>query len=71
MSKQLQPPKSIVKHQPDYRPGAWTEYTVGELAEIIAYKSKLATHYVNEEKRDKAIQDARNYLDMLDVKLHA
>lgn len=67
----LKTPKSIKKHQPDYRAGAWMEYTTTELAEIVAYKAKLATHYVNKEKRDKALQDAHNYLDMLSAKLNA
>ncbi len=67
----LATPASIRKHQADYRTGAWMEYTVTELAEIIAYKSKLATHYVNVPKREKALQDAHNYLDMLEAKLSA
>jgi len=67
----LKTPESIIRHQPKYRPGAWMEYTVTELAEIVAYKAKLATHYVEQKQRDKAVQDAHNYLDMLSAKLNA
>lgn len=67
----LKTPASIVKHQPDYRAGAWMEYSQKELAEIVSYKATLATHYVNPSKRNKAIQDAHNYLDMLFAKVNA
>jgi hypothetical protein len=64
----LKTPTSIKKHQSDYRSGAWMEYTTTEIAEIVAYKAKLATHYTNKTKSAKAIQDAHNYLDMLTAK---
>jgi len=64
----LKTPKSIRKHQSNYRQGAWLEYTTTEIADIVAYKAKLATHYTNKTKSAKAIQDAHNYLDMLTAK---
>lgn len=65
----IKTPKSIRKHQSDYRQGAWMEYTQPEIAEIVAYKAKLATHYTNKPKSMKAIRDAHNYLDMLEAKI--
>ena len=64
----LKTPTSIKKHQSNYKQGAWMEYTTTEIAEIVAYKAKLATHYTNKTKSAKAIQDAHNYLDMLTAK---
>ena len=49
----LKTPTSIKKHQSDYKQGVWMEYTQTELAEIVAYKAKLATHLTNKTKSAK------------------
>ena len=67
--KTFKTPKSLVKHQPKYRVGAWMEYSETELANIIAYKAKLATHRISTSDALKLLNDARNYCDMLEVKI--
>lgn len=60
---------SIEKHQEDYKPNAWQNYTLGELAMWVHLLRKRAEHRTNEEKKAKDLYDADNYLWMLKEKM--
>jgi hypothetical protein len=64
-------PESLAAHQPDYRGGAWDEYTIAELGSWVHLLAKRATHRTNPEKRAKDITDAQNYLSVIQAKLDA
>lgn len=60
---------SIEKHQKDYKPEAWKQYTLGELGMWVHLLTKRAGHRSNQEKREKDLYDASNYLWMLQQKI--
>jgi len=55
----------IEKHQKDYRPNAWQNYTLQELGEWVHLFMKRANHRTNIIKAKKDIYDAKNYLWMM------
>ena len=55
----------IEKHQEDYRPNVWQNYSLQELGEWVHLFMKRAGHRSNPEKAAKDIYDARNYLSMM------
>ncbi len=62
-------PTQVARHDADYKPGAWKEYTLQELGAWVALLAKRATHRSTFEKRDKDIRDARTYLAMMSAHL--
>ena len=59
---------SLAKHQKDYKPEAWKQYTIEELQWWVQLLIKRASHRTNEEKRQKDLYDAGNYMEMLRIK---
>ena len=60
---------SIEKHQKDYKTEAWKNYTIAELGWWVHLLTKRSEHRSNQEKREKDLYDASNYLWMLQQKL--
>ncbi len=56
---------SLQKHEADYKPAAWREYTAEELTWWVRLLCKRAGHRQPGEKRHKDLYDAGNYLSML------
>ena len=59
----------IAKHQADYKPEIWRNYSIEELGNWIHLFNKRATHRVNDEKARKDLHDAKNYLWMIEQNL--
>lgn len=59
----------IEKHEKDYKPEAWKQYTLGELGMWVHLLNKRAEMRSNQEKEEKDLYDASNYLWMLEQKL--
>jgi len=60
---------NLDKHQDDYRPEAWKEYSFLELGSFVHLLVKRAGHRNNTEKKAKDLYDAANYLNMMELKL--
>jgi hypothetical protein len=60
---------NLKKHQKDYKSGAWKSYSIFELGMFVHLLTKRSTHRSNEEKREKDLYDAQNYLSMMQEKL--
>jgi hypothetical protein len=58
-------PKSCEEHQPKYAAGAWQNYTPLELGMWVHLMLKRAGHRADAAKKAKDIEDAQNYLNML------
>lgn len=58
-------PKSLEEHQPKYLADAWRLYSLAELGNTVAFFIKRATHRLKPEQAAKDVQDAQNYLDMM------
>ena len=59
----------IEKHEKDYRPEAWRNYSFAELGQWVELLAKRANHRSTPEKKKKDLYDARNYLSMMETKL--
>lgn len=62
---------NIAEHAKDYQPNAYHRYSMAELGQWVHLLSTRATHRANAEKRQKDLNDAQNYLDMMQEKLDA
>jgi len=62
---------NLNKHQKDYKPEAWKEYTFSELGNFVHLLAKRAGHRANPVKEAKDLYDAGNYLNMMELKLSA
>lgn len=60
---------SFEKHEGDYKPDAWENYTLEELGRWVHLLCKNAGNRSNTEKRDNDLYDARNYLEMMKLKI--
>lgn len=60
---------TIEKHEADYKPEIWRQYTLAELGNWVHLLAKRADHRTHPEKRKKDLEDARNYLSMMDAQL--
>ena len=69
--KPLQTPDSILSHEPDYQPAAWQAYEVSELGQWVHLLLKRAGMRSNVEKARKDVEDARNYLSMIEAHVKA
>jgi hypothetical protein len=67
----VQTPEELKVHEPDYKPQAWEAYTLAELGWWVHLLATRAAHRATPDKRAKDIEDARNYLVMMDAKLKA
>jgi len=61
--------KTLKKHQKDYRPNAFQEYSPTDLANAVAFLIKRATHRLNTKKAKKDLYDAKNYFGILETKI--
>ena len=57
--------KALAQHANDYLPDAWRAYSPQELGNWIHLLLKRAGHRKDKAKRAKDIEDAQNYLHML------
>ena len=60
---------SIKKHEKDYKPKAWEQYTLGELGMWVHLLTKRAEMRNNQVKKEKDLYDASNYRWMLQQKI--
>jgi hypothetical protein len=71
MSGELREPGSIAARRADYRPDAWHEYSPVELGWWVALLLKRAGMRADPAKREKDLEDAQNYLNMLQAHMDA
>ena len=64
-------PASLEPHQSKFLPGAWQAYTLQELGAWVHLLAKRSQHRRDPEKRAKDLDDAQNYLSMMQAKLDA
>jgi hypothetical protein len=67
----MQTPKTIAEHAEKYRADAWKEYTPAELGSWVALLVKRAGMRTDHAKRAKDLDDAENYLAMLQEHINA
>jgi hypothetical protein len=58
-------PEELRLHEPDYKPGAWRQYTLAELGQWVHLLATRAGHRADAAKRKKDLDDARNYWRMM------
>ena len=63
-------PECIEKYQEDYKEGTWKDYTYSQLGYWVELLMIRASHRANDERRDKDINDARNYLAIMQAKIN-
>ena len=56
----------LEKHQPDYKPSIWKQYSLSELGNWVHNFHKRAYHRANQDKAKKDLYDAKNYLWMME-----
>jgi len=66
-----QMPASLATHQGKYREGAWEEYSFQELGSWVHLLATRATHRTDAAKCAKDLEDAQNYLHIMQAKLTA
>jgi|SRR5581483_7440016 len=60
---------TMEQHEADYNPEIWRQCTLAELGNWVHLLAKRSAHRDNEAKRKKDLEDARNYLSMMDAQL--
>lgn len=68
---ELQKPVSLEAHQHKYNEGAWKQYEVHELGWWVHLFLKRATHRSDPLKKQKDLEDAQNYLNMMQAHVDA
>ena len=63
-------PESIKEHQHKYKPDAWFWYEAWEYGMWVHLLMKRSAHRSDDAKRKKDLDDAQNYLDMLQARLN-
>lgn len=66
-----QTPDSAVVHENKFKPQAWEAYSLLELGQWVHLFAKRSEHRSDAEKKAKDLEDAQNYLDMMQAKLDA
>lgn len=66
-----QTPNSAVAHENKFKPQAWEAYSLLELGQWVHLLAKRSEHRADAEKKAKDLEDAQNYLDMMQAKLNA
>ena len=64
-------PQSCQVNQPDYKAQAWEAYSLHDLGMWVHLLATRAEHRINPVKKAKDLQDAQNYLNMMQSKLDA
>jgi len=62
-------PESIKEHSDRFKDGSWRNYSFEELSNWVHLLSKRAAHRTDKFKKQKDLDDAQNYLDMMQSKL--
>ncbi len=58
-------PESIKGHSAGYQNHSWQDYTLQELGNWVHLLAKRSQHRSNEDKKRKDLEDAQNYLNMM------
>ena len=61
-------PERIKEHSDKYQEGTWRLYSYEELAQWVNLLTKRASHRTDIRKAEKDLEDANNYLAMLNAK---
>lgn len=64
-------PESCKGKEGAFSPDAWQAYTLLELGSWVHLLATRASHRATQEKKDKDLQDAQCYLDMMQEKLNS
>jgi hypothetical protein len=64
MSEKLKPPTEILPHSIDYKDNSWIQYEIWEYGMWAHLLVKRSQHRKTEEKAEKDLRDAFNYLIM-------
>ena len=64
-SDKPQTPESIKERSADYQNRSWEDYTLQELGNWVHLLAKRSQHRSNEDKKRKDLEDAQNYLNMM------
>ena len=64
-SDKLYTPESIKGHSADYQNHSWQDYTLQELGNWVHLFARRSQHRSNEDKKRKDLEDAQNYLNMM------
>lgn len=64
-------PTQLTVHSSKYIDNAWQQYTIAELGNFVHLLAKRSEHRSDVAKRQKDLEDARNYLRMIEAKLDA
>lgn len=67
----IKTPNEIKKHADKYNTDAWKEYSPAELGQWVALLVKRAGHRSDSTKKTKDLDDAQNYLHMLQAHVDA
>jgi len=62
-------PKGILKYASRYKDGTWRNYSFTELAQWVVLLAKRASHRAKFEDVIKDLDDAENYMAMMNAKL--
>jgi len=62
-------PDKIKKHASRFKGGTWRDYTLEELAQWVTLLIRRASHRSEIEMVHKDLDDAENYLDMMNTKV--
>ena len=62
-------PESCRNKEGEFSPDAWQSYTLLELGSWVHLLATRAGHRTDPKKKAKDLQDAQNYLDMMQSKL--
>ena len=65
----IETPESIKKHEPDYHPDAWMQYSIEELEWWVKLLTKRAEMRTDPVKKAKDLEDAANYEKMRDAQV--
>ena len=61
-------PEQILEHSTKFKDGTWRNYSYEELAQWVNLLTKRAGHRTDIRKAEKDLDDANNYLMMLNAK---
>ncbi len=61
----------FLKHEDDYKQDSYMDYTIKEFGEIISFLIKRASMRKTLAKKNKDLYDAKNYAEMLQIKIDA
>ena len=65
----MKTPESIKSHAADYKNGSWQDYSIEELGHWVHLLVKRSQHRDNPIKAAKDLEDAQNYLNMIQARV--